>query len=110
MSALSLLAVKHTSIVVIVSGARHFVLTELTISVMQLCHTRIMKSAGNGDQISISYTIYQAMRFIDTPRPVTGQITTQWLWLTDTCERITGSSSNQQIQALECFLILGMPV
>ena len=55
---------------VIVSGAQHFVLTELIISAMQLCCTRIMKSAGNDDQISISYTIYQAMRFIDTPRPV----------------------------------------
>ena len=95
---------------VIVSGERHFVLTELIISVMQLWHTRIMKSAGNDDQISISYTIYQAMRFIDAPRPIPGQITTQWLWLTDTCERITCSSSNQRIQALERFLILGMPV
>jgi hypothetical protein len=69
-----------------------------------------MKSAGNDDQISISYTIYQAMRCIDAPRPVSGQITTQWLWLTDTCERITCSSRNQRIQALERFLVLGMPV
>ena len=101
---------KHTSIIVIVSGAQHFVLTELIISAMQLCRTRIMKSAGNDDQISISYKIHQAMRFIDAPRPVPGQITTQWLWLTDTCERITCSCSNQQIQVLECFLILRMPV
>lgn len=43
---------------VIVSGAQHFVLTELIISAMQLCRSRIMKSAGNDDQISISYTIY----------------------------------------------------
>ena len=45
---------------VIVSGARHFVLTELIITFMQLCRTRIMKSAGNDDQISISYTVRAA--------------------------------------------------
>ena len=48
-SALSLLAVKHTSIIVIVSGAWYLILIELIISAMQLCRTRIMKSAGNDD-------------------------------------------------------------
>lgn len=69
-----------------------------------------MKTAGNDYQIGIGRPVHQAVNLVDAPRPVAGQVAAQGLGLAYSREGLTRGGGNQQVDPLECFFILILPV
>lgn len=69
-----------------------------------------MKATGNDHQIGIGRPVHQPVSFVDAPRPVAGQVAAQGFRLADSCEWFTCGGGNQQVDSLECFFILILPV
>jgi len=72
--------------------------------------TIIVKPTGNNHYLRICCAIHQTICIIYTPRPITRQIATQWLWFANTCEWVTRSSGNQYIYPFQRFLVLSMTI
>lgn len=69
-----------------------------------------MESAGDYHKIRVGYTIDEPVGFVDSSRPVAGQVATQRLRFPNPVEWVFCRSRDEYIDTLQGFFILGLPI